>query len=237
MFSEINQKNKLEILGKLAASLSHELRNPLSAIKLNLDYMKMGVDELPEEMLESLESCITGVERIEYLIENILSFSRRNRNSSEKICINDVSKIAVSLSQAKASREKITISTEYLDNIVKVEFSKSNLLQVFLNLITNAIEACNGNRGKIFIKTHSSDTTPYNVVWAITDNGMGIKDEIKEKIFGDFFTNKETGTGIGLTVCKNLLEEKDAKLEFSSEFGKGTTFRIFFKTELKVQDA
>lgn len=237
MFSEITQKNKLEILGKLAASLSHELRNPLSAIKLNLDYMKMGVDELPEEIVESLDSCITGVERIEYLIENILSFSRRSRSTRERVSINDVSKIAINLSNAKANKEKVDITYNHFDPLPQIEFSRSNLLQVFLNLITNAIESCNGNGGKIAIKTYMCEEHPQIPIWEISDNGIGIKDEIKEKIFGDFFTDKETGTGIGLTVCKTLLNEQNAGLDFRSEYGKGSTFKVYFNTEMKAENA
>jgi signal transduction histidine kinase len=237
MFSEITQKNKLEILGKLTASLSHELRNPLSAIKLNLDYMKMSSDELSDDLVESLDSCIAGVQRIEYLIENILSFSRKSRNSNVFISINEVSDTAINLTSSKANKEKVRIKTDYCPTLPKIEFSESNLLQVFLNLLTNAIEACNEKGGEILIKSYLKDSiNNQNVVWEIIDNGVGVKEEYKDKIFGEFFTNKESGTGIGLTVCRSLLEEKNAQLEFQSEFGKGTSFSILFNLAKGKED-
>lgn len=231
MFSEITQKNKLEILGKLTASLSHELRNPLSAIKLNLDFMKLSSQPMDDEMKESIDSCIYGVQRIELLIENILSFSRKSRNNNTYVCVNEITETAINLSLAKAKKENIEIYTEYQNSLPKIYFSKSNLLQVFLNLLTNAIEACEGKRGAIKIKSFSDvSTNGESVIWEITDNGIGIKDENKSKIFGEFFTNKDNGTGIGLTVCRNLLEEINANLEFKSEYGQGTTFRVVFNS-------
>ena len=232
MFSEITQKNKLEILGKLSANLSHELRNPLSAIKLNLDYMKMSSEELSEDLIESLNSCIIGVNRIEYLIENILSFSRKSRNNNMLVSINEVSETAVNLTSAKASKERIVIKSEYLETLPKIEFSESNLLQVFLNLLTNAIEACSDRNGEITIKSYFKEPiSDGKIIWEITDNGVGINDENKEKIFSEFFTNKATGTGIGLSVCHAILEEKGAVLKFESELGKGTSFYIIFQID------
>lgn len=229
MFSEITQNNKLEILGKLTASLSHELRNPLSAIKLNLDYMKMSANQMPDDLSESLDSCIAGVKRIEDLIESILSFARKNRDNGRLVSINEISDTAIKLTGAKANKENVYIVKKYTDPLPKIEFSENNLLQVFLNLINNAIEACDSS-GQIIIKSFLSDTSAdKKIVWEISDNGIGIKEENKEKIFGEFFTNKERGTGIGLTVCRSLLEEKNAYLEFESDYGKGTKFSIIFK--------
>lgn len=237
MYSEITQKNKLEILGKLTASLSHELRNPLSAIKLNLDYMRMSSDDLPEDLVESLDGCLAGVQRIEYLIENILSFSRKNRDNEMLVSVNDISETAINLSSAKANREGVKILTDYASTLPKIEFSESNLLQVFLNLITNAIEACEESGGKIEISSYTAIHLNQNkIVWEIKDNGGGISEENKEKIFGEFFTSKKSGTGIGLSVCRSLLDEKDAKLEFHSEFGVGTTFSILFNNEPSVEN-
>lgn len=238
MFSEITQKNKLEILGKLTASLSHEVRNPLSAIKLNLDYIKMSEIELPTDISESVDNCITGVHRIEYLIENILNFTRKSRNNYMMVSINEISELAINLSMAKASKEKIKLTSAHSEQMPKIEFDRINLLQVMLNLITNAIEACESRTGKIHIKTFIGEGSfDDKVIWEITDNGVGIKDENKDKIFGDFFTNKEGGTGLGLSVCRELLNEKKASLSFQSDFGKGSTFSIFFSTDLKEKNA
>lgn len=236
MFSEITQKNKLEILGKLTASLSHELRNPLSAIKLNLDYMNMSSADLPEDIKESLSNCIEGVFRIETLIEDILSFSRKSKGTHNPISVNEITQTAVSLTSARANKSKIKIDLKLAKNLPLVNFSKNNLLQVFLNLLTNAIEACEGKGDKVIIKSYVKKAKGNEkVVWEIKDNGIGIKDEDKQKIFGEFFTNKNRGTGIGLTVCQSLLEEKGAQLAFESQYGKGTKFIVIFNNDDKGQ--
>lgn len=237
MFSEITQKNKLEILGKLTASLSHELRNPLSAIKLNLDYMNMAYDELPDDLKESLSNCLEGVKRIETLIENILSFSRRSKNNNVPISINEVTLTAVNLTSSKASKSKIKIVLEFSDTIPKINFVESHLLQVFLNLITNAIEACDGKGDTVIIRTYIDETKENkNIIWEIEDNGIGIKEEDKHKIFGEFFTSKNRGTGLGLTVCQSLLEERNAEIKFESQYGRGTKFIIAFTNEYRGND-
>ena len=237
MFSEITQKNKLEILGKLTASLSHELRNPLSAIKLNLDYMNMSSSELPEDIKDSLSNCIEGVHRIEALIEDILSFSRKSKGSRNLVSVNEITHTAVSLTSARANKSKIKIDLKLSKDLPQVLFPKNNLLQVFLNLLTNAIEACDGKGDKVVVKSYlQEEKNGKKVVWEISDNGIGIKEEDKDKIFGEFFTNKNRGTGIGLTVCQSLLEEKGAHLVFESKYGKGTKFMIVFNNEDNGED-
>jgi two-component system NtrC family sensor kinase len=171
------------------------------------------------------------------LIENILSFSRKTRNNNSWVSINEVSDTAINLSLAKARHANINIFTDYSDSLPKANFNKSNLLQVFLNLITNAIEACEGKRGEIKIKSYlEQQAHDKNIVWEISDNGIGIKEEDKEKIFSEFFTNKNNGTGIGLNVCRTLLREKEADLKFNSVYGQGTTFKVIFKNGSKSND-
>lgn len=225
MFSDNAQKNKLEILGKLTASLAHEMRNPLSAIKLNLEYMKMSSDNLPDEFNDSLQDCIEGAGIIENLIENILTFSRKNKNGVRSVSINSVTDKAVELTLPKAHKRRIEISKNYTSPLPDIEFNYGSLLQIFLNLIGNAVEACEDNTGRIQIRTGISENS---VIWEITDNGVGIEEGNKDKIFGEFFTNKDSGTGLGLTVCQALLEEHNAKLSFKSKFGEGSTFLIKF---------
>ncbi len=223
------QENKLRILGKLTASLIHEIRNPLSAIKLNLDYLKMIENELPGEAVESVEYCKDALLRIQYLVDNILTFSRKNFNGDKHCSINEITENVVSIVKYDAERKNVQIKTELDDSLPEVNFDKSKLLQVFLNLVTNSIESCI-NGGKILIKTYG-DSSEF-IVWEIKDSGMGISDENKTKIFNDFYTNKEKGTGLGLSVCKMILDEFNAAIDFESTLGEGTRFFIRFNLNL-----
>ena len=225
--------NKMEMLGKLTASLTHELRNPLSAIKLNLDYLKMLEKELPAHINETVNSTVEALERIQYLIENILDFSRQSINDCIPCSLNKVSDQAVDIIKGTLIKENIAINVILDKKLPLILCDKNKLLQVFLNLITNAIEACEES-GVILIKSYKDDDD--NIFWSISDNGVGISSEDQQKIFHDFFTKKSSGTGLGLSVCKRLLKDMDATLSFESEAGKGSTFFIQFKPEKIVNE-
>jgi signal transduction histidine kinase len=219
------QENKLQLIGKLTASVIHEIRNPLSAIKLNLDYLKMIETELPGEAIESIDVCKDALVRIQYLIDNILTFTRRSNQDTSFCSINDITKSAIGIMRYYAERKNVHIKLDLDDDLPKGDYDKSRLLQVFLNLITNAIESCDSN-GSINIKTFREN---YNyIVWEIEDTGVGISDEDRTKIFQDFFTNKEKGTGLGLSVCRMILQEYRAELDFESKLGEGSKFFIKF---------
>ncbi len=227
------QDNKLQIMGKLTASLLHEIRNPLSAIKLNLDYLNMIEGELPAEANESIEVCKDALARIQYLMDNVLTFARRSANNLNDCSINDITNSAVNIMLPSALKKNIDIKV-FLDNgIPNGHYDKSKLLQVFLNLITNAIESCESG-GKIIINTYKEDGD--FVIWKIEDNGSGISEDDKEKVFQDFFTSKEKGTGLGLSVCKMLLQEYQADLYFESTQGVGTKFFIKFNPNLMQKE-
>lgn len=223
------QNNKLHLLGKLTASLIHEIRNPLSAIKLNLDLIKME-ENLSKDVLESLSDSLLATNRIEYMIDNLLSFARVVTHGREHFSLNKITLNATDLLAVKATKYGINILTEFDENIAQIYADKNKLLQIILNLITNAIESYDGSKkGIIVIKTTSSrENENSKIHWIVKDNGTGISDENKLKIFDDFFTSKEYGTGLGLSVCKMLADEQDAQIEFESEVGIGTTFKITF---------
>jgi two-component system, NtrC family, sensor kinase len=220
--------NKMIILGKLTARLTHELRNPLSAIKLNLDYLKMFSEELPGHANDTIDSTIEAFERVHYLIENILDFSRQSYQSDNDCDINEISRRAIGILKGIPGPGECKIVTDFDENIPSLNFNNNELLQVFLNLMTNAVEACDG---KCLIEIKSYLNEDGDIVWSIADSGIGIEEEDKLKIFEDFFTKKTNGTGLGLGVCKRILESKDAELTFESSNGNGTAFYITFKSE------
>lgn len=229
MYQDSVLQNKLKLLGKLTAGLLHEIRNPLSAIKLNLDLVKYYENSIPEEVSESVEDCMKATERIEDLIENLLQYARKSNDDLEMISLNDVILNAIYLLNVKASKKSILLNTELDENIPKLMLNENKLLQVVLNLITNAVDACN-LKGKVCVKTYSTvGSNCENIVLEVEDNGIGISDEDQKKIFEDFFTSKADGTGLGLTVCKSLIEEMNARLNFESKPGIGTKFFITFE--------
>jgi signal transduction histidine kinase len=225
--------NKLQLLGKLSASLVHEIRNPLFALKLNLDYLSTMRSQVSDDAAESIQSCSEATDRMMFLIQNFSDFSKKHNLETELCSVNDVTQIAVNIMQSNACRINMYIETELEPNLPSIYFQKDKLLQVFLNLLTNAIEAEN-TRNTIFVRSYMDDSDDNKVIyWEVEDNGVGIKDEHKEKIFEDFYTSKKQGTGLGLSVCKKLLNEFDADIDFKSTYGQGSKFFIKFNLNSK----
>lgn len=223
------QGNKLQLLGKLTASLIHEIRNPLSAIKLNIDFLTMIGDTLPEEALESIEVSRDALDRIQYLIDNILTFTRINVKEQEACSLNEISRSTIDLISSSATKKNVHLNLELDEDLPLGFFDKNKILQVFINLVTNAVESCEKG-GTVSVRTRVDN--PDYIIWEVEDNGAGICDDVKEKIFQDFYTSKEKGTGLGLSVCKMILQQYQAELDFESTIGVGTKFLIKFNPNL-----
>jgi len=218
-------ENRLHILGKITATLLHEIRNPLSVVKLSLDYLNMHRDELSDDLIETIENSSQALLRIQTLVDNLLFFSRP-RAGEEKLCsLEQISNYAFDIIEVEASIKKIAVFKVYASGIPGIKCDPNKLLQIFLNLLTNAVEACTAG-DKITIRIFNN---PQNsIVWEVEDNGVGISDEDKKSIFTDFFTKKIKGTGLGLSICKSLAKELNAEITFESQVGKGTKFMLQF---------
>ena len=221
--------NKLVLLGKLAAGLAHEVRNPLSVLKLNLNYLKMSDENFSLETNESLAECLEAAERIQHIIENTLEFSKTSTKDFNFYSLNKIVQKAFELVQAAARRKNIKLESHLEIEIPQLYISRNKILQVILNLVTNAIEASADNS---VVKVKTYVCADNFVTFEVEDYGVGIKDENKDKIFDEFFTDKEQGTGIGLTVCEMLLKEHNAKMYFDSIEGEGTSFFVKFPPKL-----
>lgn len=224
------QDNKLQILGKLAASLAHEIRNPLSAIKLNLDFVSMS--DLSPELRESITACMEAAKRIQAIVETTLDFSRSTLSDCYLQPLNEVIKLAVEIMNARAKILNIEVVTGLDREVPPLYFNKNKILQVVLNLMTNAFEAIEKN-GTVNLRTYRETLDGNNfVTLEVQDTGQGISEENKEKIFNDFYTNKKEGTGLGLSVCRSILDEFGASITFDSRLGEGSRFYVRFNPNL-----
>lgn len=231
MDSKELQNNRLQILGKLTASLIHEIRNPLSVIKLNIDYLNLIKEQVPQEVQEVFHSCNEAAKRMLFLIENFSDFSRKPQQETEICSIKEVTQIAVNVMQLNATRLNITINTDIADQLPSICFQKDKLLQVFLNLISNAIEAAGQSNVINIMANYDKKAQSKKIIWEIEDFGTGMSEEDKKNIFHDFYTSKKKGTGLGLSVCSKLLKEYNAEITFESKLNKGTKFYLTFNTK------
>ena len=222
------QENKLLLLGKLTAGLVHEIRNPLSAIKLNLDYMKMAQDDLPQDLKEIVGESLDAFEQVNFLIEDVLDFTRKSTEKIHRASISQVTEKCLKIISTTARIKEVTIQKEFQEDLPLLDVNKNKLMQILLNLISNAIEASK-EKGCVIIRASLQNSFGSNyIVWEVQDFGVGVKPVDKEKILTGFFTTKSKGHGIGLGVCKMLVEEIKGEMSFESEYGHGTTFSVKF---------
>ncbi|HAW49628.1 TPA: hypothetical protein DCX16_01555 [bacterium] len=215
---ELAISEKMAAIGKVCGKISHDLRNPLSIILLSTAIAKN--KEKDEKNLEIIKRVERAGNTMERLIEEITDFTKEIKIKKEMIELTRTLENALFLFEDRL----VNIEKE-----VQISFSspisadQRRLEQVFLNLISNAIQAMN-EKGKIEIKIEKEGDF---VKIEVSDTGPGIPDEIKEKIFEPFFTTKTKGIGLGLSIVKEIVEKHGGYIEVSSTLGKGSSFKIF----------
>ena len=221
-------KNRLLIVGKLAATLSHEIRSPLSVLKLNLHYLNTYETDFSDEVKESLEACIESTNRIQYLIESILEFSKKSLDNNQECSVNQLIKKALGLVNKIAANKHIIVNDDCSKDIPIVVLECNKLLQVIINLLANAIEASNEKSTVIISSSIFNENSKDYIKIEVQDFGVGMTECQKKQIFQDFFTSKKEGTGLGLSVCKSIMNEFNGDITFESKLGEGTKFIVFF---------
>ena len=211
---------RLAATGELAATLAHEIKNPLNAIGGAASYIaKNTKGSLAREFVSIITS---EVSRINKLTTTLLSFSKTATPNPELNDLNKVIKESLTLLSKEAIDLQITVKEEPAEDLPLVSFDYNQIKQVILNLLINAHDAV-GEKGEITIKTWHKGNRTYLVV---TDNGSGISPEIIHNIFNPFFTTKTRGTGLGLAISKRIAREHGGNLTVESSPGKGSSFTL-----------
>lgn len=218
---------RLSTLGHMAAGIVHEINNPLSSIagcaEGLLSRIKRGQynPELYERYLKIIEEEIV---RCKDITSSMLSFARKTTYEKKEISINELLDKTLEIIGFQGRLKDVELKRNYKEDKPVLFGSEGELRQVFLSIITNALDAME-DRGRLTIETGVEGE---RVFIKITDSGPGIPLEIKEKIFNPFFTTKSEkgGTGLGLSIARRILDNHNGSIDVSSEIGKGTTFRI-----------
>ncbi|SNR79992.1 two-component system, NtrC family, sensor kinase [Humidesulfovibrio mexicanus] len=231
--ASLTQSSKLASLGKMAAGVAHEINNPLAIIKEEAGWMR---DLLAEEDIKAspnfkeYEGALAKIEqhvtRAKDVTHRLLGFARRMDPIHEDVNINEVINQTITFLQNEARYRGIEIHTGFQKNLPFVASDSSQLQQVFLNIIDNAIDAI-GKDGHIHIRTMAVHD-PEEVIITIKDSGPGIPKEKLDKIFDPFFTTKKVGegTGLGLTISFSIVQKLGGRITVESEEGHGATFII-----------
>jgi len=217
--------DRLVLLGEMVASISHELKTPLSTIMLEIQEMNDCMYNR-EEMENSYRKISSEIHKINKFVQSLLSFSRFQKISMESVQLKEFIEKTLEDIPKKKFPPDLKIVTD-IDNNLTTMTDKSRLQQVFFNVLFNAVDALNIN-GNIIIKTYKEykDISKNDrIIISINDNGPGIPNEIKEKVFEPFFTTKKEGTGLGLYISYGIMKSLKGDLEIQSN-ETGTTVLI-----------
>lgn len=225
--SRLRHAEKLSALGRLAATIAHEINNPLSGI---LTYLYLLKSELGAEdpMYEDLSLLEREVNRIADLVKRLRTFSKPVQHERKPVRLEEVLQDVFLLLHKDLEGRKINLTLDLAPDLPPIMASAGELHEVFLNLIINARDAM-PQGGDLTITLQRRDAW---VVIAITDTGTGIPQAVRERIFEPFFTTKgEQGTGLGLSISYRIVQEHGGDMEVETQEGKGTTFRIYLPLE------
>ncbi|HMK64751.1 MAG TPA: ATP-binding protein, partial [Thermodesulfobacteriota bacterium] len=228
------QSSKMAALGKMAAGIAHEINNPLAVIGEKAGWIKDLLSEEDVTQSDNFKEFEDAVQKIEYHVDRarkvthrLLGFARRMEPIQERVDINKTLNETIDFLENESRYRSIDIQIDSKTDLPSVISDSSQLQQVFLNIINNAIDAI-GKNGEIRIKT-SWVAKNHEVKIEIADNGPGIAKEDMSKIFDPFFTTKEVGkgTGLGLSIVYSIVEKLGGRIMVASEVGVGTTFTIY----------
>jgi signal transduction histidine kinase len=214
------QQEKQAAFGLLAAGIAHEVGNPLAAISSVVQLMNRKT--LDPEMHERLGLIDEQLRRIQRTLRELVDFSRPVIKEPAVCDVHDVIRSALDVAKYYKRMKGKTVITNFGDELPKVRVVRDQLQQVFLNLILNALDATEEG-GHLTITTRNSEG---RLQVDVADDGCGIPQPRQSKLFEAYFTTKETGTGLGLFVCKSLMQEAKGRISLVQSTSSGTTFRV-----------
>ncbi|RPJ80022.1 MAG: two-component sensor histidine kinase, partial [Deltaproteobacteria bacterium] len=232
MNQQVIETGKLASVGVLAAGIAHEINNPVAIMVEEAGWIQdlLEEEEFKEgenlsEFQRALKQIQTQGRRCKEITHKLLSFARKTDSRIQDIQVNELIGELVGLSAQSAKYNKVSIKTDFQENLPPIRMSHTEMQQVLLNLINNAIYAMEKEGGTIDISTRLEDD---RLLIKLSDTGPGIPRAILGRIFDPFFTTKPVGkgTGLGLSICYGIIKKMGGEIDVQSVVDVGTTFRI-----------
>lgn len=220
---EVERNQRLATVGRLAAGVAHEIRNPLSSIKGFATYFKERYREVPEDQ-HIADIMIQEVDRLNRVVTQLLEFARPVSISRKQISLKEFIVDSLKLVERQAAENGVSVEADLPENGAAAHLDPDKLNQVLLNLYLNAIEAMTDG-GRIIVSLEK-DEQKNRVEIRVSDTGSGIPESELSHIFDPYFTTKSTGTGLGLAIAHNIIQGHGGEILTESRVGGGTTFRI-----------
>lgn len=219
-------------IAQLAGGLAHEVKNPLSTIRLNMGLLEEDVEDMEESpqkrrVLKRIETVKRETLRLEELLNEFLNFTRANRLNLEPADANKELKDVVEFFRPQATVANVDILEFYANDLPTVRIDKRSFNRAILNLLINSLQSFQGESGEILVRTRLCGS---EVAIDLIDGGCGMTDETLQKIFEPFFSTKAGGSGLGLPTVRKVIEGHGGRIAIQSEPGRGTQFTLTFPT-------
>ncbi len=229
--TRLTESARLSQIGEMAGGIVHEINNPIAVIKGFADFIKSGIENktMPEEkVIAKLEKISTTVDRVTKIIQGMKGLARdSSEDPLELMPLKDILESTVTFTREKFTIEQVSFDFTYPDDSVKINCRPTQISQVLINLLNNAIDAV-GDLEEKWVKIEIIAEND-QVIIQVTDSGQGIPDEVKKKIFQPFFSTKPVGkgTGLGLSISATILKHHNGKLEIDKNCP-NTRFKLIF---------
>jgi len=224
------QAEKLASIGRISAGIAHEIRNPLTSVKLNIQKLMLS-DNLDEVEKEHLNISQEGIKYMEKSIKDLLDFTRASELELARFSIEQILEESVKTLADSLALKKVRLKRNFQDELPQILVDGDKLRQVFLNILRNAYEAVDEG-GEITISLSLLKERSRKIIKVvISDNGCGIPDKERDVIFELFYTTKTTGIGLGLAIARKIIEQHNGSIQLSENAKKGTSFEILIPVE------
>lgn len=217
---------KLTMTGKIARSIAHEVRNPLTNLSLALEQLKEELPENDEYTVVFTDIIHRNVERISQLITEMLNSSKPRELDRKPHNLTTIIRDMLHLVSDRLKLKSMQLQTDFCPHGCIALLDQEQIKTALLNILINAVEAMEPGKGVLQMRTYCSDDD--QVCVEVQDNGSGISEENRQRLFDPFFTAKSTGMGLGLTTIQNIINSHKGNIGVTSKLGEGTTFRICF---------
>lgn len=224
---KLMQAEKLALIGQIASSIIHELNNPLALLSSYAEVMRMRAEsEGRQDDVKKLSVILESAERLTKLAQNLMNFVRPSGNELTKMDLNQAIEEALKWVEPMLRKGNIRIQKKLEEGLPSVKGNKTEIQQVFLNLMSNAIQAMEKKSGNITITTEVANNG--FIAMVITDEGTGIPQKVLKHIFEPFYTTKPPGkgTGLGLSIVQRIVERHNGRIAIKSKVGFGTSVKI-----------
>ena len=230
MASQLDVATRLAAISRLSGGVAHEIKNPLNAILLRLDFLKARMGDSDPELGQELDVLSKEVLRLDRVVKTFLDFSRPVEVRFEDLDLTALVREVTELIKPQATLAHIQVFCNLPDRPTPMSGDPDLLRQALLNLITNAVEAMSTTGGELHVTVREEGG---EWILEIADTGPGIPEEVRQKVFQLYFTTKSKGSGIGLAMTYRAVQLHNGVISFSSEAGRGTTFRLAFPATVR----